>query len=276
MNSADIKLDQTEPTASPLLNQSTELDQPPTADDDEQEMLDNNNERDSEKIYGDTTEQLQTEEMPNCLTDHLSVLTTPSILVFLVNCLLWNLGASVSIMVYTFYTDKGYDETQASLGMTMFGVGSLAGSLSVALVSIILRPNKLCFHIFSNLLMGVSALCLPLLAFNIVAMTISLALMGFSYGFICANLSAVIEHINGSRLLYLVYSYEMAVAGVGSLIGPVAGAQIEKQFGLGTQFYFSAAAIFAAFALFICYAVIDRSILKRFSMSVEPTNASRI
>lgn len=238
----------------------------------------NNNIPDSDQVYQETTTpEVEQEDKPHTIADHLHIFTTPSLVVFLFNCILWNMGGSVaSVLAYSFI-EKDYKEIAASLAMTMFGVGSLLGSISVALLSICCIPNKFFLHLGSNFIMGISALLLPMLSFNVTAMTVCMTIWGFGYGFICANLGGVIEHLDGSKLLYLVYSYEMAVAGIASFIGPVSGAAIEKLFGIGTQFYFSSACILAAVGLFLVglfliYALINRSLVKPFAKPTPHSN----
>lgn len=207
------------------------------------------------------------------LRDHVALLTTPSLIVFFINCFLWSMGGSViAVLTYSFYIkDCGTSYDAASLGMTMLGIGSLSGSVSLTAISSVLSLNRLFIHWACNLGMGVITIALPLVSVSTEAMTACLTAIGFGYGMICANMGSVIDHLHGSYLLYLVYGYQMAAAGVGSFIGPVVGAKLNMQFGGGSAFFYGGSAHLLALFLFLIYVIFNRSILKPFKLSSSLT-----
>lgn len=191
-------------------------------------------------------------------------------------------GAVPAVLTYTYCLDNGYTTTLASLVMTLFGVGSFCGSLSVTISSWLIHHykrsiNRYYLHSGCNLLMAIAVTLIPFLIFNKEALCICIFCLGAGYGALCANLGSMIEHLNGSHLLYLIYGYEMAAAGIASLVGPTVGAQLEEKIAPGTAFFFAGACIFGALVLYVFYALIFSSILTPYSErinSAEPNTGA--
>lgn len=210
-------------------------------------------------------------EEHHSLMEHINLLIKAPVATFIANAFLWNIGGAVtSVITYTYCQENDYSETDASLVMTVYGIGSFIGSLLLTIGSWWSNHtkkliNRYYFHSFCNLIMVISTFIIPFVIKSKIGVNVSIFFLGAGYGALCANLGSVIEHLNGSHLLYLVYGYEMAAAGVASLIGPVAGAQLEKHAGSGTSFYFAGACMLGAFILYVVYALVYRPILTPYS-----------
>ena len=183
-------------------------------------------------------------------------------------------GAVISVATYGYCREHNFSNQSASLVMTMYGVGSLLGSTFVAILSIVSnyctkRLNRLYFHLSCNITMALMAVLVPVSTFSQELVTIYIFIIGAAYGACCANLGSMIEHLNGTRFLYLIYGYGMASAGLGSLIGPVVSAQLDTRLGSGSAFYFSGACIFAGFIVFTLLAMLKRSVLVHFKEQRE-------
>lgn len=232
----------------------------------------------SVKLLSQSTEvELQHEiaedhnEEHHTLREHINLLIKPPVATFVANAFLWNMGGAVTaVITYSYCIENDYSDTDASMVMTLYGVGSFVGSLLLTIGSYWanhkkMHINRYHFHSICNFIMMISTVIVPFLIHSKLGVTISIFFLGASYGALCANLGSLIEHLNGSHLLYLVYGYEMAAAGVASLIGPVVGAQLEEKAGSGTSFYYAGACMFCAFVLYIVYAFLYRPILVPYS-----------
>lgn len=195
------------------------------------------------------------------LSNHKLMFKEPRIIIFLLNTLLWNSGGSImAVLAYSYYLDMNLTEQNASTGMTCYGFGALTGSILLSIVSVKLHFNRLILHWVLNVMLAVLLVTFPLVQHNI-AMAVILGLFGFSYGTLCANLGSLSEHITGSELLYLLYAYSMAAGGVGSFIGPIISANLQKNFIHASGFYFGGACCGAALIVMIAYTIYDRSYL---------------
>lgn len=226
------------------------------------------------------------QEEEHSLHDHLTLLSKPVIIVFIINAFLWNMGGAViSVLTFSYCEETGSRTaskaeatTAATTVMTMYGVGSLVGSLFVTILSSLhshfssVKLNRYFLHIFCNILMAITSIIIPLVYLSHAAIVVCLFIIGAGYGTLCSNLGSIIQHLNGPHLLYLVYGYYLAAAGVGSLIGPIIATHLDTLIGLGTAFYFAGASMVTAFAIFGIYAVIDRSIVLPFAQRIEMRN----
>jgi len=180
----------------------------------------------------------------------------------------------MSVLAYNFYLDNNYSETSASIAMTIYGVGGLCGSVGLGIFSTKIHVNRFYLHLVGTLVLAASQLAFPLVSFDDRIMTPMIGLFGFGYSVVCANLGSVIEHINGTRLLYLVYGYEMCAAGIGSFIGPVAGAALQARFGLKAPFYFGSACCLASIVLYVLYAIFNRDICTSVKKNAQKTSSA--
>jgi len=176
---------------------------------------------------------------PKLITDHLSIFRKPVVACFLIDQFLEGIGAAViAVLAYTFYIERGHSDKIASFGMSAYGFGSLVGSIALTALSARLHFNRLYLHMFCSFCMTVCLFSFPF-ANTHALMTLTVTMFGVVFGTQCANLGSLIAHLNGDYLLSVVYGYQMFSGGLGSLVGPVASAYLQKHFGLESGFYFS-------------------------------------
>lgn len=225
--------------------------QPQTSDSDEKYLELNNN----EKKNPNNVES-------GVLSDHLKMLKQPEIVIYLINVFLWNTGSALmSVLAYSYYIELGYSPQTASLAMTCDGIGSLAGSVMLSILSFKLHFNRLYMHWALNFLMVVLLFLFPVVRHDS-AMTAILACFGCTFGMLCANLGSLTQHINGNKLIHLAYSYEMAAGGVSSFIGPIIAAHLQITLVPEAGFWFGGACCGVGLIVMVVFSLLDRSRLR--------------
>ena len=103
----------------------------------------NQNEVGSVKLLSHSTDiEIQHElaedhnEEHHSLMEHINLLIKAPVATFIANAFLWNIGGAVtSVITYTYCQENDYSETDASLVMTVYGIGSFIGSLLLTIGS---------------------------------------------------------------------------------------------------------------------------------------------
>lgn len=212
----------------------------------------------------------------SAISDHWRLLKRSEIIIYLVNVVLFNSGAAlISVLAYSYYIELGHSHYTASLGMTCNGIGSLTGSIILAMLSVRLSFNRLYMHWFLNLLLVIFLVMFPMVKHD-TAMAIVLTFEGCTFGMLCANLGSLTQHINGHRLLHLAYSYEMAAGGIGSFVGPIIGSHLQMVLVLEAGFWFGGSCCAAGLLVMVIFSFLDKSRLKPKDMEETEQDANTV
>ena len=144
------------------------------------------------------------------------------------------------------------DLEQAALCITLSGVTSMIGSLTVAILSH-WTVDRVVLSSTATLVLGLSLIFMPVVQ-SVGGMYAISIVFGLAEGVFIAGTSSLVTYEFGQNNQFLTrFSYALCMMGLGSVFGPIAAGYLGKAVGMVYSFYFLGGTVIAASVVLLLY-----------------------
>ena len=153
---------------------------------------------------------------------------------------------------YAVETRNILDLAQAALDITLTGVTSVIGSLTIAILSH-WTFDRVVFSSTATLVLGISLIFMPVVQ-SVGGMYAIAIVFGLAEGLFIAGMRSLVTYKFGKNDQFLTrFSYMLCMIGLGSVLGPIAAVYLGIAVGMVYSFYFLGGAVIAASVVLLLY-----------------------
>lgn len=147
---------------------------------------------------------------------------------FTLNCLLWNVGASVHLLLGPdYYTKVGRSVSEAAILLSVSQGAACFGSVVGGVLGNYHNINRCVLFLSTNLISGLCLLAYPFPVLHTMAGFIAVNLLyGLSFGVSLGLLIILVSDFVGSELIADGMGYLMLLCGIGTFLGPPFGGMV--------------------------------------------------
>lgn len=177
----------------------------------------------------------------------LKLLSNAPFMLFAINNVLWNIGASVLVLLSPdYYTTIGLSLTQAATLLSITQSTTVFGSVVGGFLGNLQGIDRCVLYLSTNFVSGlcIMALTLPLLH-TMLALALVNSLCGLAFGISLSLIVIMVSDFLGSKLIGDGMGYLTLASGVGCFFGPPFGGYLKEQTNsYESAFYFAGFSVF--------------------------------